>query len=395
MAGAQPTLTRGPTLLPDGIVHDDVVVAFSGSAVAEVRQPRAGDPAPRRELLIPGLVNAHTHLELSWTAPVPGGAGFVPWAGALMGQERPPDDVRHAATRAAAARLVELGVAAVSDICGEGSTADVLLDAGLAGVAQVELLGFDRERAERNGERAASLARSHGRSVFTRAAAHAPYSTAPDLIRAALAPPGADWPPGSVHLAEDAAEDEFIASGTGPFAALLDRLGVDWSWWEAPGGSPVAYLHALGVLGPDTLVVHGVHVGPSDRRTLADTRTPVCLCPRSNQHIGGQIPDVPDFLQAGVHLCVGTDSLGSAPDLDVLAEIPVLCNAFPDVPVARWLSLTTDGGARALRLPRLGRFVVGASPGALLLDADPEGLRNTPPARRWLVRPDLAPQEVA
>jgi cytosine/adenosine deaminase-related metal-dependent hydrolase len=373
-------------------VHDDVFVAFAGPVLTEVRPARPGDPARTAGVLVPGLINAHTHLELSWSERVPGGDGFVPWAGRLMAQTRPDDATRLRAARDAARALVDGGVAGVSDICGEGSTAELLIEAELVGVAQVELLGFDRERAAANSARAGELPRRHGGGVTTRAAAHAIFSTAPDLIQAALRPPGPGWPPGSVHLGEDAAEVEFLVRGTGPYAELLDRLDVAWRWWRPVSASPVEYLDRLGVLGPDTLIVHAVHTSADDREALGRTRTPVCLCPRSNLHIGAHLPEVEQLLEGGIRLCLGTDSLASSPDLDVLGEIPVLCAAFPQVPVEVWLSLATAGGASALRLAGYGRLVEGTAPGALLLDGDLAGLRRAAPERRWWVRPGPAPQ---
>ena len=142
------------------------------------------------------------------------------------------------------------------------------------------------------------------------------------------------------------------------------------------------------MLGPDLLCVHGVHLTEADRRALAASRAPLCVCPRSNLHIGGQLPDVPALLAAGLPLCIGTDGLGSCPDLDVLGEISVLLEAFPEVPAGVWLEMATRGGADALRHPHHGRLQLGAAPGLLLLEGvgDP-GELGVVPDRRWLVPP--------
>jgi cytosine/adenosine deaminase-related metal-dependent hydrolase len=93
----------------------------------------------------------------------------------------------------------------------------------------------------------------------------------------------------------------------------------------------------------------------------------VCLCPRSNLHIGGRLPDVPALLESGVRLCLGTDSLASSPTLDVLDEVQVLREAFPAVGDERWLRMATEGGAEALGRADLGRFRIGDRSGAVVV----------------------------
>ena len=361
---------------PEGLEHDRVI-ELDGARIVDIRRVRTGDPAALPGLVIPGLVNAHTHLEHSGRPTVPGGEGLPAWVRRVLGRGPggDPDE--------GAAELVAWGTAAVSDISNAGHTAPIVARHHLQGVVQHELLTLDAQRLPEQLARVRAPERVD--EVWVRSAPHAPYSTDPELIRACLADPGP--PPGSIHLAEDEAELEVLADGTGPFADLLDELGIDWSGWEPPGVGPVAYLDGLGALGPGTLVVHGVWA--EDLPRLAETETPVCLCPRSNLHIGGELPDVPAMLDAGIRICLGTDSRASAPDLDVLAEIPVLVDAFPEISAATWLHAATAGGADALGLPHLGRIEVGAAPGLQVLEEvfSPSGLRQQAPRRRWLVRP--------
>ena len=368
------------TLLPSGI-ESGVVVDVDGPRIREVRRAGPGDPPAEPGLLIPGLANAHLHLELSWAAGrVGGGEGLPAWVRGLMGLPRPAPGPE---LDAAAASLVAAGTALVCDIA-NGDTAAVLEAHGLVGIVENEVLGFGAARLPALVARVSEPDRTVGR-IVVRPTPHAIYSTPPSLIRAACRPSAV---PASIHLGEDPAERAFSESGTGPFAALLDELGVDWRWWTPPGLRPVAYLDDLSVLGPDLLLVHGVDLDDDDRARMAALGSPLCLCPRSNLHIGGRLPDVPALLAAGVRLCLGTDSLGSAPDLDVLAELAVLARAFPAVPMDRWLQLATTGGADALRFPELGRIAVGAAPGLVLLEVDdPRALADGPVPRTWKVRP--------
>lgn len=363
---------------------------MEGARIVEVRAPRRGDPEPLGGLILPGLINAHTHLELSWVGAVPGGAGLVAWVRALMQERTPPADrvIQLDAAREAARGLAAAGTAAVCDIAGALDLAGVIAGEGLSGAAELELIGHDELRRDAGVARAASVARTvreGGALVQVRAAAHAPYSTHPELARAALAPGSV---PGSVHLAEDPAELRFLDEGEGAFADLLRFLEVPFD--RPTARDPVSWLEAVGALRTDVLAVHGVLLDAPGIRRLAQARTPLCLCVRSNRWIGGRIPDVPALLAAGVRLCLGTDSIASCPDLDVLGEVEALSREFPDVARTIWLGLATRGGADALGLPWLGRLQAGASPGLLHIDAPLEALHQGP--RRWLTRPAAPPE---
>ena len=281
-----------------------------------------------------------------------------------------------------------MGTAAVSDIFSSFNTMDVWRDVGMQGLVQREFLGFDPERMSVALKDIDTFELVQHNGLTLRPAAHAPYSTPPQTLRAALGVRGVG--PGSIHLAEDEAEVLFLKDGSGSFASLMDEMGVDWRWWTAPNATPVAYLDQLGVLGPNTLAVHGCHVTAADSQRLAASQTPLCLCPRSNLHIHGVLPDVIRLIEDGVRLCLGTDSHASNHDTDVLAEIPVLHHAFPHVPMETWLSMATSTGADILGISHLGRIVVGGCPGLLLLEGctAPAQLADTVAFERtWLVEP--------
>jgi aminodeoxyfutalosine deaminase len=168
-------------------------------------------------------------------------------------------------------------------------------------------------------------------------------------------------------------------------------MGID-ATTRAPGKSPVDYLASLGAFdGPaPPLLVHMVCAGAEDRRIARQAGATVVLCPRSNLHIGGRLPDVPALLDDGVPLAVGTDSLASTPDLSLWGELATLARHFPSVPVARWLEAATRGGAQALGLGNHGTLATGQRPGLLDVQVDDlaapiESLvRNSRPSLRWI-----------
>ncbi|GEJ58504.1 amidohydrolase family protein [Anaeromyxobacter diazotrophicus] len=363
----------GAAVLADG------AIALDGDAVAAVGpraelEPRFG-PAERLDaVLLPALVNAHTHLELSHLGGrIPGGEGLPAWVHLLVAT-RAQDPGPGRALEEAVLDLVDLGVAAVGDVSNTLASLEPLGRAGVAGTVFHEVFGFSERRieaalAQARALREAAPAAAPGLRVAT--SPHAVYSTHPrvlaELLRAG---------PASVHLAEDPAEREFCVAGSGPFAAMNRALG------SAP--LPALGRSAVAVAGPHlgrgSLAVHAVDLDEEDLAVLGQSGATVVLCPRSNLHIGGRLADLPRLLAAGLPLAVGTDSLASAPTLSPLAELAALARAFPQVPPSRLLPLAWNGAA--VGAPAVGRLAAGAAPG--ILAAPLGGVRPADPAR-WLV----------
>jgi cytosine/adenosine deaminase-related metal-dependent hydrolase len=216
-----------------------------------------------------------------------------------------------------------------------------------------ELLGFkettsalvQRTRPER--ERAATL---HER-VRVSLAPHAPYSVSAELFQAihgeAL---GSGEPYTSVHVGESPEEVELLASGTGPWADLLRRIGAWREGWQAPQLGPVEYLDQLGVLDAHTLVVHGVQLTDSSLARLRACGSTLVTCPRSNQWVGVGAPPIERFYLSGVPLAIGTDSLASVADLNLFSEMKEMRRLAPAVPARRIVESATLIGACALGL---------------------------------------------
>ena len=331
-----PTWTTSARWLWTGeTLHHNVALTLDANARILHLRPSA---APAPGLLLPGMVNAHAHLELSdLLGRVPGGNGSVPWVEGLIRARGTPDP---AAITAAARSARGLGTAALIDTSNSGATLAPMRAAGLHGVIQIETIGLLPERA------AASLAaaRTHqgDPQIHVRPTAHAPFSCNADLLQAALAPGG---PPATIHCAEDPADTQLLAHRSGPWVPFLDRLGGPWRDHLSVGATPVQVLHHLGLL-PHIALVHMVHATAEDLDLLAGTT--VILCPRSNLHIGGRLPDLRALVARQIPLALGTDSLASCPDLDLLAEAATLSAAAPDLPPETWLRAATSGGARLL-----------------------------------------------
>lgn len=328
-------------------------------------------------IVLPGLVNAHTHLEVG-PVPRPAERGFLPWlkglqaaGGAYTGVD-PERFLVPARTRAAQAHAA--GTAMIGDISNTGLTATVIRQAGMTGVCFHERIGIDVP--------------SHPVLPDTTPVPHAVYSTHPDWIASTPGSAPALGGPWTVHLDEDPVEAEFLRE-EGPWPGILKAFGRNLDGFAYPHRSPVAYLDQLGVLatlGERAILVHCVCTGPDDLDTIAARNATVCLCVRSNLWIGGRLPDVHGMVDRGIRLIVGTDSLASSPDLDVLAELAAIRRAFPSLAPELLLRMATSSGRDALALAGDDLRPTPAPPLLLVHGPDDldELLNGTAWPRRWL-----------
>jgi cytosine/adenosine deaminase-related metal-dependent hydrolase len=181
-------------------------------------------------------------------------------------------------------------------------------------------------------------------------APHAPYSVSAGFFQAIRA--DIDAHPSavsSVHLGENPEEIELLRHGSGEIKAVLEQLGRWPADWTPPGVSPVAYLSDLGFLDRCVLAVHGVQFDGEDLSRLSALGMTVVSCPRSNQYVGVGAPPIEAFYAMDVNVAFGTDSLASAPDLNLFAELACARRLAPRVPARRLLESATLVGARALR----------------------------------------------
>ena len=333
-------------------VKDGRIVALGSRPSSDAEQTiELGEVA-----IVPGLVNAHTHLELSYlhdqVAPAP---QLITWIRRVMAarRERPDPEAPEIldAIDRAIAGAIACGTAIVGDISNTLVTIPRLEQSPLAAVVFYELIRFAGAGADElvSAARDQLDARPPSDHVRASLAAHAPYSVSPALFRAIRrAVPRDPTAPCSVHLAESPEEIEFVATGKGPWRTLLEELGVWDAGWVAPKKTPVQYLDDIGFLDAQVLAVHGVQMTRPDLETLAARGATLVTCPRSNGHTGAGAPPLDEFYDAGVRVAVGTDSLASAPDLNVFAELATMRALAPAVPAAALLDSATRQGARAL-----------------------------------------------
>lgn len=339
-------------------------------AVADGRIEAVGgpeQPPPRSSIqdlgkvvVLPGLVNAHTHFELSYLrGRVPPASSFIEWIKQLFlsrgGRRENTDDPQVVdAARQAVREARRAGTAAVGDIGNSLASVGAIAEAGMHGIVFHELIGFnhrdgslvDATRAER--DRAASHCADRIRISIC---PHAPYSVSPELFQAIRAEVArTDCGITSVHLAESVAELDLLRDGSGPWPGLLTLIGAMPSGWMPPRLDPVAYLDSLGMFDGQTLVVHGVQLTDAGLRRLAGIGCTLVTCPRSNQWVGAGVPPIERFYASGVRVAVGTDSLASVGDLNLFTELKTMRWLAPAIPARQILESATMIGAAALGL---------------------------------------------
>lgn len=350
---------RARWVLPTAGTHlsNGWVTARSGRVVETGRgTPQTAARDLGDVVLIPGLVNAHTHLELSWLeGRVPPQDSMDAWIRTMMGIRRTGpaggDAVITSAMHAAISTMRATGTVLVGDISNTLASAVPLAEASMAATIFHEILGFRpvdpagmvRDAHARLSNHPIAGSPDHRWSVV----AHAPYSTAPSLFRE-IAARHEGPAPLAVHLAESSEEMEFLQTGRGPIRDMLDALEVWNDAWVPPGAHPVRYLKELGYLQRGTLLVHGVHLGPLDLDLARDARAVVVTCPRSNVWVGGGVPPVARFYASGVNVAIGTDSLASVDTLNMFDELAALRRLAPEVEAARLLDSATRVGAESL-----------------------------------------------
>ena len=363
----------------------DAVVEISDGIITSI-SPAGSRPAPAgcRDLgnvaLMPGLINAHTHLELSWLrGRVPPATSFTGWVTGLLATRGAPHAEmtaeKVAPIRDAIQEAVSSGTIAVGDITNSLAAVEPMREAGLKGVIFHELLGFkerdgaliEATRPKRDAAAAAGLRVS--------LAPHAPYSTSVELFKAirAAVDEQRDCAIMSVHLGESPEEVELLQQGSGPWRSMLQTIGAWREDWPVPGCDPVEFLERHGVIDARTLVVHGVQLTDAALARLRTLGATLVTCPRSNQWVGVGYPPIERFYRSGVAIAVGTDSLASVADLNLFSELKMMRWLAPGVPARRILESATLVGARALGLDHeLGSLTPGKS-GALLAVDVPGG----------------------
>jgi len=347
-------------------IEDGAVLIDDRGIIAAVG-PNPLVPTPRgaRELdfrqasLVPGLVNTHTHLELTHLGGKNSERDFAAWIRTLraLKDATTPEEFSGAAERGVRDGWAA-GVTCVADTGSTGAPLEALARLGGRGIYYQEVFGPDpahcaasMEELRRALDRLSPLASS---PLSLGVSPHAPYTVSDPLYRAVADLARGAGLPVAMHLAESRAETQLVREGSGPFADALRARGIAV---PAPHCSPVQYLLRLGVLERTTgwLCIHCVQVDERDIDILRQAGVGLAHCPRSNRAHGHGTAPLAAFRRAGLRVGLGTDSVVSVGDSSLWAEAAAAGLAGEDA-----LRMLTIEGARALGLDgEIGSLEVG------------------------------------
>jgi cytosine/adenosine deaminase-related metal-dependent hydrolase len=322
--------------------HGVVVIVGERILAVEPAGRRTADRDLGNAAILPGLVNTHTHLDLTGMRGLcPPSPDFTGWLRQVIAHRRSVTvDQTQADIRAGIAECVRYGTTLVGDIASAGDSWRALADASLRANVFHEVIGLTPERAEQaetqlrdwlDGTEASSTRRK-GVSL------HAPYSVHHSLFTRY----GGHGVPLAIHLAETEAELQLLATHDGPFVDFLQTLGV-WNP-QALVRSPEHVLELTRGANP-VLYAHGNYLSPD---AAIPPNGSITYCPRTHAAFGHPRHPFREFLARGVRVTLGTDGLSSNPDLDVLAEARFVQAKYPDLPGEVILRMATLSGAEAL-----------------------------------------------
>jgi aminodeoxyfutalosine deaminase len=345
----------GATFRDGGVVHEGgkIVAVGAGKALKQAH-PDAMVEELSDVVLLPGLVNAHTHLELSDLTPRQlRSTSFVDWLIDVMrSAPQAQDDERiHRATDIGIMNSLRNGVTCVGDVTRYPHTTRRLLKGSrIRALSYGEVTGMAARRdfAKDRLTRAVEYNNVPDK-LHLGVSPHAPYSIEEGGYRLSVKEAKDRRIGLTTHLAETPHEAQFLSEHAGPFRDLWNTLGAWDDRVPLFHGGPVRYAAALGMLDyAHTSLAHVNYCDDDELALLARGRAGVVYCPRTHRYFGHPPHRWRDMLAAGINVAVGTDSCASSPDLNLVDDLRLLHEIAPDAPAQTLWSLATRRGAKAV-----------------------------------------------
>lgn len=356
------------------VIENGAIEVGPGTIIAVEHSSKLSRPQSRDfgdAALLPGFVNAHTHLELSLLHNrVPPGPDFVDWLERLVATRLddlrkeipsssanptstvdPASYVSRAVTKGIRESLAS-GVTTMGDIsAAPGASRTALAASPLSVVSYGEVIATGigvsllKSRLSAAADRSADT-----RKLHAAISPHSPYTVQIDALKTCVEAANQNNLRLCIHAAETAEEEVFTRTGSGRIFEFLRNLGILQSAPVPSERRPIELLAECGALSPRTLLAHANFVSDADIKLIANSGASVAYCPRTHAAFGHPPHRFQDMLRAGVNVCIGTDSLASNPSLSVLDELRFLAAKYADFNPLELLSMATWRGARALGL---------------------------------------------
>ncbi len=317
-------------------------------------------------IILPALVNAHTHLELSalrFKISPPSG-DFISWVKNVIKLKENLSlvEIKESA-KAVLYHFWKEGIGIVGDVGNTALTLDLLCNSTFYGYFFHEVISF------KGGYNLKEIqVKSPSPNFKITYSAHAPYSVSPLLLQAIKSYNKKRKKLFCIHCAESIEEIKFLEKGEGPLLEFLKERGQWNENFVPPRVSPIKYLNSLKLLDEDTLLVHVIHIDEKDLEILKNTKPKICICLKSNLFIGVGIPRLKELLSAGLDVCIGTDSLASNDQISIWEEMKTIYTYYPDISPEEILKIATFKGAKVLGFDKMGAILAGYNPNMLVVE---------------------------
>jgi len=337
---------------PEGLFTQHVLEVQNEGAKVRIRKQRPEDrPDFYQGVLCPGFVNAHCHLELSaFQGRIPPHTGMVSFIQSIIRERFQLSPTQHQeAIKASMKAIWDTGTVAVGDICNTLDSLSAKREFPQLYVHNfIELLGLRGEQSDEIVERGFKLAQAFDGLPHS-LTPHAPYSVSPQLRDRIYALLTQSQGLASIHLLESPAERELFDHKRGPFLDFWASIGL--GEMQAPSQDAANYILQGMPSQQKGMLVHLTQATQQELQTLAQQYPHLffCLCPRSNEYIHNQYPDIQRFLPFADRICLGTDSFASNYSLDIFDDLKLLHKQYPNLPLHTLLKWATTNGAQALQ----------------------------------------------
>jgi aminodeoxyfutalosine deaminase len=303
-------------------------------------------------LIMPGLINAHAHLELTaFKNQLTRFHSFTDWISQLMDRRRlwTKEDFLNS-IREGAEAAVSSGTTLVGDVTASGFGWEAAIGGKIRRVIFEEAVALSPDKVDETVSRVESqLDQSpHDPLLIHGISPHAPYSVSPELFRRLAEISRSAGLLLATHVAETKSEIQFLQKGTGEFRDFLNALGVLPLTWTPPQLRSIPYLDSLGILGPSCILIHCNYLEPESMNRILNTRSSVVYCPRSHDFFGHEKHPIRQLLDFGINVGLGTDSLASNASLSMLDEMRYLFKTRKDIKSEEILRTATLNGSAAL-----------------------------------------------
>lgn len=379
---AEPVMFRSRWMLqPDfSVAENAALIAADGIILATGRFPQLQRTHIGTTIdfgdawMLPGFINAHTHLELTGLRDeIPPTPHFAEWLQQLIPRRLllHEQSIRNA-VKQGITQCLEAGTTCIVDISSFQASAAPLQDAAVRKWIFLELIDLNPRTAQQTAEQCRLRLAQIPPHPLLRVgiSPHATYSVSPELFKALNALAHDHKLLLAVHCAEVQEELEFLEHGTGPLYDRFSFFRFLPAGWTPPACSPVRYLHSLGIVNSSALLIHVNYPSGDDIDLVKQAQASIIFCPGSHRFFSHGPYPLRDFLRAGINVCLGTDSLASNQSLDMLHGLRILHDEFPELRAPQLVQLCTWNAAKALHCEdRLGLLREGYMCDVTVLEA--------------------------